>query len=71
MDYAFLEKEMQSKFWYIKKEDIWRWKTNAINSMVNNYKEEYKEYIYDACNDSNAKVRETAQWAIKKLKLPV
>lgn len=71
MDYAFLEQVIQSKFWYINKEDVWKWKVNAINAMVNEYKEQYKESIYDACNDSHAKVREMAQWAIGKLDLPV
>lgn len=71
MDYTFLEQVIQSKFWYIEKQDVWKWKTNVINTMVNEYKEQYKEYIYDACNDSNAKVREMAQWAIKKLDLPL
>ena len=69
MDYIFLEQVIQPKFWYIKKEDVWKWKTNAINAMVNDYKGEYQESIYAACNDSNAKVREMAQWAIKKLNL--
>ncbi|MCB2360631.1 epoxyqueuosine reductase [Clostridium estertheticum] len=69
MDYEFLEEVMSTKFFYIKKEDVWKWKTNAINVMVNEYKEQYKEYIYEACNDSNSKVREMAKWAIKKLNL--
>lgn len=69
MDYTFLEQVMQPKFWYINKEDVWKWKTNAINAMVNEYKEQYKEYIYNACDDSNVKVREMAQWVIKTLKI--
>lgn len=69
MDYEFLENTMQPKFWYIKKEDVWKWKVNAINVMVNEYKQQYKECIFGACNDSNEKVREMAQWAIKKLNL--
>ncbi|HEY8891765.1 MAG TPA: 4Fe-4S double cluster binding domain-containing protein [Clostridium sp.] len=69
MDYDFLEQEMQPKFWYIKKLDVWKFKTNAINSMVNEYKGQYKKYIYDSCNDSNEKVREMAEWAIKRLKI--
>jgi epoxyqueuosine reductase len=68
MDYTFLEQVMQPKFWYIGKENVWRWKSNAINAMMNEYKEQYREYIYDACNDSNAKVREMAEWAIQKLR---
>jgi epoxyqueuosine reductase len=69
MDYEYLENVMSSKFWYIKKEDAWKFKTNALNSMVNNYKEQYKKSIYDVCDDSNEKVREMAKWAIKKLDL--
>jgi len=69
MDYTFLEQVMSPKFWYIKKDDVWKWKTNAINVMVNEYKDQYKECIYDACNDSSEKVREMAQWAIKKLNI--
>lgn len=69
MDYTFLEQVMQPKFWYIEKTDVWKWKTNAINAMVNEYKEHYKEYIFYACNDINSKVRDMAQWAIQKLNL--
>ncbi|MPQ34125.1 epoxyqueuosine reductase [Clostridium estertheticum] len=69
MDYTFLEKVMQPKFWYIEKANVWRWKTNAINAMLNDYKEQYREYILYACKDSNAKVREMADWAIQKLNL--
>lgn len=71
MDYPFLEQVIQPKFWYIEKEDTWKWKTNAINAMVNNYKGQYRKFIYDACNDSNSKVREMGEWAIKKLNLLV
>ena len=69
MDYSFLEEVMQPKFWYIGKDDVWKWKVNAINVMVNDYKEKYREHILYACNDSNSKVREMAEWAIKKLTL--
>jgi len=69
MDYSFLEEVMQPKFWYIEKADVWKWKVNAINAMVNDYKEQYKESIYVACNDNNDKVREMAEWAVGKLNL--
>jgi len=69
MDYTFLKEVMQPKFWYIERDAVWKWKTNAINSMVNEYKDKYKECIYDACNDSNEKVREMAKWAIQKLNI--
>ncbi|MDR3594952.1 4Fe-4S double cluster binding domain-containing protein [Clostridium sp.] len=69
MDYKFLEEVMQPKFWYIPTADVWKWKVNAINAMVNDYKDEYKEHILYACNDSNSKVKEMAHWAIEKLNL--
>jgi len=69
MDYDFLENVMQPKFWYIPKNDVWKWKVNAINAMVNDYKEQYREHLLYACKDSNSKVREMAEWAIKKLNL--
>lgn len=69
MDYEFLENVMQPKFWYIPKEDVWKWKVDAINAMVNNYKEKYKKSIYEACKDSHEKVREMAEWAINKLNI--
>lgn len=69
MDYDFLARVMPAKFFYISKDDVWKWKVNAINAMVNEYKAEYEEPIYNACNDSNEKVREMAEWAIKKLGL--
>lgn len=69
MDYKFLEEVMQPKFWYIDKSSVWKWKVNALNVMVNDYKDQYREYILYACNDSNSKVREMAEWAIKKLNL--
>ncbi len=69
MDYPFLEEVLQLKFWYIEREDVWKWKVNAINAMVNNYKEHYKKSIDAACNDKNLKVREMAEWAIEELSL--
>ncbi|MNI64733.1 Epoxyqueuosine reductase [compost metagenome] len=69
MDYDFLENVLQKKFWYIPKDDVWKWKVNAINAMINNYKEEYKASIYEALEDSNQKVREMADFVIKKLSI--
>lgn len=69
MNYDFLENVMQAKFWYIPKEDVWKWKVNVINAMVNNYKEQYKNCIYEACKDSHEKVREMADWAIQRFNI--
>jgi epoxyqueuosine reductase len=69
MDYSYLEEVMQAKFWYIDKASVWKWKVNTINAMVNKYEEHYRDHILEACNDSNVKVREMAEWAVKKLEL--
>ncbi|MGA2158508.1 MAG: 4Fe-4S double cluster binding domain-containing protein [Dehalococcoidia bacterium] len=68
-DYSFLEKTVQPKFWYIRQNDLWKWKVNAINAMVNSYENKYRESIFDAQNDSQPNVREMAQWAIRRLGL--
>jgi len=68
-DYSFLEKTLQPKFWYIRQNDVWKWKVNAINAMVNNYSDKYRECILNARNDAQPKVWEMAQWAAGKLGL--
>jgi epoxyqueuosine reductase len=71
MDYSEIEKHLSRKFFYIKKESLWRWKTNAINAMVNDYTEDYREeygkYIRGALEDEYEIVREKAQWALNKI----
>lgn len=67
MEYSFLEEVIQRKFWYVPKEEVWKWRVNAINAMVNDYKAEYKEYILGACKDGHEKVREMAHWATDKM----
>jgi len=68
-DYSFLENTLQPKFWYIRQNDVWKWKVNAINAMVNRYKDEYRECILNARYDTQPKAREMAQWAVGKLGL--
>lgn len=67
MDYEFLRNSMSFKFWYISKDDVWRWKTNAINAMLNNYNNSYDKHIDIACNDENKNVRKMAYWAKEKI----
>ncbi len=69
MDEKTLEQVLKPKFWYIKRSDNWKWKTKAINAMVNCYDDRYRQPILDACNDSHPKVREMAEWASHKLNL--
>jgi epoxyqueuosine reductase len=57
---------MAKKFWYINKDEVYKWKTNALNAMFNNYNETYLPYINKACNDKNNNVQNIAK-RIKKL----
>jgi epoxyqueuosine reductase len=68
ISYEEIEKNLATKFFYIKKETLWRWKLNAINTMVNNYKDGYEIHIKNALDDKYEIVREKAQWALEKLK---
>jgi epoxyqueuosine reductase len=68
ISYDEIEKNLTPKFFYIKKENLWRWKLNAINAMVNNHKDGYEIYIKNALDDKYKIVREKAEWALEKLK---
>jgi epoxyqueuosine reductase len=63
-DYEFLENVVQPKLWYIPKEKVWRYKTNALNAMRNAYKHEYLPIIQKACSDKNENVRNMAKWVL-------
>jgi epoxyqueuosine reductase len=67
MDYDFLRDTIQPKFWYIPKDKVWKWKTNALNAMLNNYLPRYYPFIEEACNDQDEHVRRMAQWVISRL----
>jgi epoxyqueuosine reductase len=66
MDYIFLQDVMAKKFWYINKDEVYKWKTNALNAMFNNYNESYLPYINKACNDQSYNVQIVAK-RIKKI----
>jgi epoxyqueuosine reductase len=69
LSYEEIEKYLMPKFFYIKKESLWKWKLNAINVMVNEYKEEYMGPIQHALDDKYEVVQETARRALKTLGL--
>lgn len=66
-DYGWLKSVMQPKLWYIPKGKEWRYKTNALNAMLNNYKPEYLPAIKEACNDEYAEVRDMAKWVLEEI----
>lgn len=66
-DYDWLKSAVQPKLWYIPKGKEWRYKTNALNAMLNNYVPEYFPIIEKACNDEYAEVRNMAKWVLRKI----
>lgn len=69
MDYDYLRDIISSKFWYIKKDNVWRWKTNALNAMLNNYQAKYAPYIEKACRDKEENVQVMAKWVKEQLSI--
>lgn len=66
-DYSWLESVIQPKLWYIPSGKEWRYKTNALNAMLNNYEPDYLPVIEEACNDEYAEVRDMAKWVLEEL----
>lgn len=66
-DYSWLESVLQPKLWYIPKEKVWRYKTNALNAMLNNYEPDYLPAIKKACNDEYAEVRDMEKWVLEEI----
>lgn len=56
----FYIENVQPKFFYLSKEELWKWKMNVLNYMRNNYKEDYNFFIKAACNNEHEKIREMA-----------
>lgn len=67
-DYNWLRTAIQPKLWYIPKGKEWRYKTNALNAMLNNYDPEYLPVIKKACFDEYAEVRDMAKWVLDVIK---
>lgn len=64
MDENKLADDLLTKFSFIRSENLWIWKVNALRAMANSYKEEYEKYFIEAQRDENEKVREMANWII-------
>jgi epoxyqueuosine reductase len=67
MSYAEIERVLTPKFFYIKKESLWRWKLNAITVLANTGASAGIKHIEKVRCDEHEIVREKAAWALKKL----
>ena len=66
-DYDWLRSVVQPKLWYIPKGKGWRYKTNALNAMLNQFEPKYLPVIQAACHDEYAEVRDMASWALDQI----
>lgn len=60
MEEEFYKRNIQPKFFYLSPEELWKWKVNVLNFMGNNYREEYRKWIIQACDNENERVRDIA-----------
>ncbi|MDR3280680.1 MAG: hypothetical protein LBT23_09205 [Synergistaceae bacterium] len=66
MSYDDIERLLARKFFYIKKEFLWKWRLNAINSMMNEDAQNAEPHLRRALSDENELVREHARRALGK-----
>jgi len=66
-DYSWLASVIQPQLWYIPKGKEWRYKTNALSAMLNDYAPDYLPVIKEACNDEYAEVRDMAKWVLDEI----
>jgi epoxyqueuosine reductase len=69
MSYAEIERLLMPKFFYIKKESLWRWKLDALNALANDGAPGKIAYIEKMLRDEHEIVREKAAWALREIKL--
>jgi epoxyqueuosine reductase len=67
MSYDEIGRTLAPKYWYIKPENLWKWKLNALTVMMNGYQEKYEAPIRLGLQDPNEKVRDFTRNVCAKL----
>jgi len=67
MGYDEIGRTLGSKYWYIKPENLWKWKLNALTVMMNGYSEKYEAPIKLGLEDPNENVRDFSGGVCSKL----
>jgi epoxyqueuosine reductase len=62
----FYQSYIQPKFFYLKPDELWKWKVNVLCYLDNHYEDKYKPYLKKACEDRDDKIREMAQSIINQ-----
>ena len=58
--YDEIGRTLGRKYWYIERENLWKWKLNALTVMMNCYRERYEAPIRLGLEDTNKTVRDFA-----------
>jgi epoxyqueuosine reductase len=69
MSYDEIGRTLAPKYWYIKPENLWKWKLNALTVMLNGYREKYEAPIKLGLEDPDEKVREFSRSVCSKLRI--
>jgi epoxyqueuosine reductase len=67
MSYDEIGRTLGPKYWYIRPENLWKWKLNALTVMMNGYCEKYEAAIKLGLEDTNENVRDFARRVCSKL----
>jgi epoxyqueuosine reductase len=69
MSYDEIGRTLAPKYWYIKPENLWKWKLSALTAMMNGYTEKYEAPIKLGLEDPNENVREFSRRVCSKLRI--
>ncbi len=69
MDEKFYREKVAPHFFYIKPDELWKWKMNVLTAMRNEYQEKYQPYILRGLEAEHEKVRQMAQLVCNELSL--
>jgi epoxyqueuosine reductase len=64
MSYVDIEKILMPRYFYLKERNLWKWKVNALNALLNDWKPEYADVAKIMLSDENQQVQEKAAWAL-------
>ena len=69
MSEDFYENVLLLYFSYPGNDGLWRWKTNALRSMINSSDSKYHHLIKKSRNSTDERIREIGRWGCEKLNL--
>ncbi len=67
-DEAALRKKLSAKFWYLSPEDVWKWKVNVLNAILNRGDRKFLPLVEKASRDPNPKVAAMARFVKEQCK---